>query len=386
MSAARPKTVFLGLDATDLHLAQAFAADGSMPTLDHLLRSAAVVETVAPVGFFVGSELADDLHGYYRDAAPVHGGGTGGGGTYSIRGARSDRSTRRRCGSDSSDDGLSCRVDRRAARPRSPTELERRADRRVGLSRPPRGHAWSFPAGVGRTVIDAQVQARIRSALSPRAARALRTRATTSLGAGDTSHGGGERCAAGDECGHGIPCEARRIRTRPAGRRRLGSLLRGVRRRAIAPDTNSGTCTTRLIPRSMRPARARVGVDPLRAGLHRPRRDDRPAPRPSSHADNTAYVLLSHGMRAHYDGAHGPRSGAVAARARFASGYDRRVVVAAPAGITAARGPTRTPASPRSVPRRTSAVASPSACPSVTSAASMPWIERPAVVATRTTR
>ena len=29
-----------------------FAADGSMPTLDRLLRSAAVVETVAPVGFF----------------------------------------------------------------------------------------------------------------------------------------------------------------------------------------------------------------------------------------------------------------------------------------------------------------------------------------------
>ena len=52
MSAARPKTVFLGLDATDLHLAQAFAVDGSMPTLDHLLHSAAVVETVAPVGFF----------------------------------------------------------------------------------------------------------------------------------------------------------------------------------------------------------------------------------------------------------------------------------------------------------------------------------------------
>ena len=85
MSAARPKTVFLGLDATDLHLAQAFAADGSMPTLDRLLRSAAVVETVAPVGFFVGSNWPTI---YTGTTATRHGftcAGQVAGGTYSPR-------------------------------------------------------------------------------------------------------------------------------------------------------------------------------------------------------------------------------------------------------------------------------------------------------------
>ncbi len=49
------KTMYIGLDACDLHVAQQFAADGDMPTLAGLLGTAAVVETVGPVGFFVGA-------------------------------------------------------------------------------------------------------------------------------------------------------------------------------------------------------------------------------------------------------------------------------------------------------------------------------------------
>jgi predicted AlkP superfamily phosphohydrolase/phosphomutase len=46
----------LGLDACDLHLAKAFAADGAMPALAGLLDSAATVETTGPLGFFVGAD------------------------------------------------------------------------------------------------------------------------------------------------------------------------------------------------------------------------------------------------------------------------------------------------------------------------------------------
>lgn len=52
---APARTCYLGLDATDLHVAQSLAAAGEMPALAELLATAAVVETVAPVGYFVGS-------------------------------------------------------------------------------------------------------------------------------------------------------------------------------------------------------------------------------------------------------------------------------------------------------------------------------------------
>ncbi|HEX6476338.1 MAG TPA: glycosyltransferase [Acidimicrobiales bacterium] len=50
------RTLYLGLDACDLHLTREFAADGGMPALAGLLESAATVETIAPLGFFVGAD------------------------------------------------------------------------------------------------------------------------------------------------------------------------------------------------------------------------------------------------------------------------------------------------------------------------------------------
>ena len=47
--------MFLGLDAVDLDLAEEFAGAGVMPTLAALLEQGASVETLAPVGFFVGA-------------------------------------------------------------------------------------------------------------------------------------------------------------------------------------------------------------------------------------------------------------------------------------------------------------------------------------------
>jgi predicted AlkP superfamily phosphohydrolase/phosphomutase len=48
------RTIFIGLDACDLDVAQQFAASGAMPTLAGLLDTAAVVETLGPLGFLVG--------------------------------------------------------------------------------------------------------------------------------------------------------------------------------------------------------------------------------------------------------------------------------------------------------------------------------------------
>jgi predicted AlkP superfamily phosphohydrolase/phosphomutase len=79
------KTFFLGLDATDLYLAQRFAADGSMPTLARLLQSGAVVETVAPVGFFVGANWPTIYTGTTASRHRFTCSGQVPGGTYSSR-------------------------------------------------------------------------------------------------------------------------------------------------------------------------------------------------------------------------------------------------------------------------------------------------------------
>lgn len=49
------KTCYVALDACDAGVARQFVADGDMPTLRELLAGSAVVETTAPVGFFVSS-------------------------------------------------------------------------------------------------------------------------------------------------------------------------------------------------------------------------------------------------------------------------------------------------------------------------------------------
>ena len=51
---AKARTLYVGLDACDLNLAQQFAAEGSMPNLASLLAGAAVQETQGPLGFLVG--------------------------------------------------------------------------------------------------------------------------------------------------------------------------------------------------------------------------------------------------------------------------------------------------------------------------------------------
>lgn len=65
------RTLYLGLDAADLHVAQELARAGEMPVLAELLETTAVVETVAPVGYFVGSNwptiytgTTSSRHGY----------------------------------------------------------------------------------------------------------------------------------------------------------------------------------------------------------------------------------------------------------------------------------------------------------------------------------
>jgi predicted AlkP superfamily phosphohydrolase/phosphomutase len=55
---APARTVFIGLDACDLDLAQGFASDGAMPTLAGLLDNAAHIETLGPLGFLVGANWA----------------------------------------------------------------------------------------------------------------------------------------------------------------------------------------------------------------------------------------------------------------------------------------------------------------------------------------
>jgi hypothetical protein len=60
------RTLYLGLDACDLHLAKAFAADGGMPALAGLIDSAASVETVAPLGYFVGANWPTTIRGRPR--------------------------------------------------------------------------------------------------------------------------------------------------------------------------------------------------------------------------------------------------------------------------------------------------------------------------------
>jgi len=69
--ASPAKTVYLALDAVDLDVAQRMAAGGELPHLARLLRSAATVETNAPVGFFVSAQwptiytgLSASHHGY----------------------------------------------------------------------------------------------------------------------------------------------------------------------------------------------------------------------------------------------------------------------------------------------------------------------------------
>lgn len=50
-----PRVLYIALDACDRHLVEQLVAQGRCPTLGGLLDSAAVVETVAPYGSFVGS-------------------------------------------------------------------------------------------------------------------------------------------------------------------------------------------------------------------------------------------------------------------------------------------------------------------------------------------
>src|SRR6185295_9763923 len=49
------RTVYVGLDALDLYVAQRFAREGHMPVLARLLEDAASQETVGPLGFFVSA-------------------------------------------------------------------------------------------------------------------------------------------------------------------------------------------------------------------------------------------------------------------------------------------------------------------------------------------
>jgi predicted AlkP superfamily phosphohydrolase/phosphomutase len=57
------RTLYVGLDACDLHIAQRFAADGSMPTLARLLETCAVQETIGPLGFLVGGNWVTSYTG-----------------------------------------------------------------------------------------------------------------------------------------------------------------------------------------------------------------------------------------------------------------------------------------------------------------------------------
>jgi predicted AlkP superfamily phosphohydrolase/phosphomutase len=65
---APARTLYVGLDACDLHLAQQFASEGSMPTLARLLDEAAVQETLGPLGFLVGSNWAT----IWTGTSPAH--------------------------------------------------------------------------------------------------------------------------------------------------------------------------------------------------------------------------------------------------------------------------------------------------------------------------
>ena len=60
---ARARTLYIGLDACDLHTAQRFAAEGAMPTLARLLETTAVQETVGPLGFVVGGNWVTSYTG-----------------------------------------------------------------------------------------------------------------------------------------------------------------------------------------------------------------------------------------------------------------------------------------------------------------------------------
>lgn len=89
------KTLYLALDAMDLDLAQEMAARGELPNLAHLLQTSALVETRAPLAYFVSSTwpslftgLGASRHGYvcwdeiaggtyeYRETDPDAIGGT----------------------------------------------------------------------------------------------------------------------------------------------------------------------------------------------------------------------------------------------------------------------------------------------------------------------
>ena len=135
----RARSVFLGLDAVDLDLAQEFAGAGVMPALATLLEKGASVETLAPVGFFVGANWPTI---YTGTTASRHGFTCAGeirGGSYDPRysGPIDDPPP---VWQRLSDAGCRVVVARRAARPhrRGP---ERRPAGRVGLSRPACGHA-----------------------------------------------------------------------------------------------------------------------------------------------------------------------------------------------------------------------------------------------------
>jgi predicted AlkP superfamily phosphohydrolase/phosphomutase len=52
---AGARTVYLGIDGADLRLAEEFAQCGAMPNLARLLDTAAIVETVGPVGYFTSA-------------------------------------------------------------------------------------------------------------------------------------------------------------------------------------------------------------------------------------------------------------------------------------------------------------------------------------------
>src|SRR4051794_1985802 len=55
MSSSSPaRTVYFGLDAVDLDIAQEFARAGVMPNLAQLLETSVVQETNGPLGFLVG--------------------------------------------------------------------------------------------------------------------------------------------------------------------------------------------------------------------------------------------------------------------------------------------------------------------------------------------
>ena len=271
MAGSRAQTVFIGLDAVDLTSRRSSRRDGEMPTLAAPARRRAPASRRSRRS---GSSSARTG----RRSTPVpprrvtasRPRARSRGGTLRPALGRSDRRSAAGLAAPLRR-GLPCRVARRAARAhRRPTQ--RRPTRRVGLPRPSRRDAF-VPGGVRSTSINAQVRRAPHRNGAARRACSTTHRVTIVHRAGRPPHARRRTRRCSTTMLQGVRAK-RALSLDLLDEERLGSLLHGVRRRAL--HRSPVLARARRAPSVARPDGARpTRRRPAAARVRDARPDDR---------------------------------------------------------------------------------------------------------------